>query len=57
MGLTYTVGLLLIYLLVVARFKFCSVPLASMAPIPLSVIGVLPGHALLGAQFTATSMI
>ena len=28
-----------------------------MAPIPLTVIGVLPGHALLGAQFTATSMI
>ncbi|MQI72161.1 efflux RND transporter permease subunit, partial [Escherichia coli] len=33
------------------------VPLVIMAPIPLTVIGVMPGHALLGAQFTATSMI
>ena len=33
------------------------VPLIIMAPIPLTVIGVMPGHALLGAQFTATSMI
>ncbi len=57
MGLAYTVGLLLIYLLVVAQFKSYSVPLVIMAPIPLTLIGVLPGHALLGAQFTATSMI
>jgi multidrug efflux pump subunit AcrB len=49
--------LLLIYLLVVAQFKSYSVPLVIMAPIPLTLIGVLPGHALLGAQFTATSMI
>jgi multidrug efflux pump subunit AcrB len=47
----------LIYLLVVAQFKSYSVPLVIMAPIPLTVIGVLPGHALFGAQFTATSMI
>ncbi|MFE8730491.1 efflux RND transporter permease subunit, partial [Aeromonas hydrophila] len=33
------------------------VPLIIMAPIPLPLIGVMPGHALLGAQFTATSMI
>jgi multidrug efflux pump subunit AcrB len=32
-------------------------PLIIMAPIPLTIIGVMPGHALLGAQFTATSMI
>ena len=32
-------------------------PLVIMAPIPLTLIGVMPGHALLGAQFTATSMI
>jgi len=57
MGLAYSVGLLLIYLLVVAQFKSYSVPLVIMAPIPLTVIGVLPGHALFGAQFTATSMI
>jgi multidrug efflux pump subunit AcrB len=57
MGLAYTVGLLLIYLLVVAQFGSYTVPLVIMAPIPLTLIGVLPGHALLGAQFTATSMI
>jgi multidrug efflux pump subunit AcrB len=57
MGLAYAVGLVLIYLLVVAQFRSYVVPLVIMAPIPLTVIGVLPGHALLGAQFTATSMI
>jgi multidrug efflux pump subunit AcrB len=57
MGLAYGVGLILIYLLVVAQFRSYLVPLVIMAPIPLTVIGVMPGHALLGAQFTATSMI
>jgi len=57
MGLAYSVGLIMIYLLVVAQFKSYSVPLVIMAPIPLTVIGVLPGNALWGAQFTATSMI
>ena len=57
MGIAYSVGLILIYLLVVAQFRSYLVPLIIMAPIPLTVIGVLPGHALLGAQFTATSMI
>ncbi|AJQ93637.1 efflux RND transporter permease subunit [Gynuella sunshinyii] len=57
MGLAYSVGLILIYLLVVAQFRSYSVPLIIMAPIPLTIIGVMPGHALLGAQFTATSMI
>ena len=57
MGLAYSVGLVLIYLLVVAQFRSYLTPLVIMAPIPLTVIGVLPGHALLGAQFTATSMI
>ena len=57
MGLAYAVGLVLIYLLVVAQFRSYVVPLVIMAPIPLTVIGVMPGHALLGAQFTATSMI
>jgi multidrug efflux pump subunit AcrB len=51
------VGLILIYLLVVAQFRSYAVPLIIMAPIPLTIIGVMPGHALLGAQFTATSMI
>ncbi|MEY6431223.1 efflux RND transporter permease subunit [Thioalkalicoccus limnaeus] len=57
MGLAYGVGLILIYLLVVAQFRSYLVPLIIMAPIPLTIIGILPGHALLGAQFTATSMI
>jgi len=57
MGIAYSVGLVLIYLLVVAQFRSYLVPLVIMAPIPLTVIGILPGHALLGVQFTATSMI
>ena len=57
MGLAYAVGLVLIYLLVVAQFGSYLTPLIIMAPIPLTIIGVMPGHALLHAQFTATSMI
>ena len=57
MGIAYAVGLILIYVLVVAQFRSYVVPLVIMAPIPLTIIGVMPGHALLGAQFTATSMI
>ena len=57
MGAAYAVGLVLIYLLVVAQFRSYLVPLIIMAPIPLTIVGVMPGHALLGAQFTATSMI
>ena len=57
MGAAYAVGLVLIYLLVVAQFRSYSVPLIIMAPIPLTIIGIMPGHALLGQQFTAPSMI
>jgi len=57
MGMAYAFGLMLIYILVVAQFKSYLTPLVIMAPIPLTIIGVMPGHALLGAQFTATSMI
>jgi multidrug efflux pump subunit AcrB len=57
MGAAYAVGLILIYLLVVAQFRSYLTPLVIMAPIPLTIIGVMPGHALMGAQFTATSMI
>jgi multidrug efflux pump subunit AcrB len=57
MGAAYGVGLILIYLLVVAQFGSYLTPLIIMAPIPLTIVGVMPGHALLGAQFTATSMI
>lgn len=57
MGIANGVDMILIYLLVVAQFKSYLVPLIIMAPIPFTIIGVMPGHALLGAQFTATSMI
>ena len=57
MGIAYAVGIVLIYFLVVAQFGSYMVPLIIMAPIPLTIIGVLPGHALFGSQFTATSMI
>jgi len=61
MGIAYAVGLIMIYLLVVAQFRSYFVPIIIMAPIPLTIIGVMPGHALMGwladAQYTATSMI
>lgn len=57
MGIAYAVGLLLIYLLIVAKFKDYKLPLLIMAPIPLTVIGILPGHWLFDAKFTAPSMI
>ncbi|MEY3252790.1 MAG: hypothetical protein RL227_1763, partial [Pseudomonadota bacterium] len=57
MGAAYAAGLLLIYLLVVAQFGSYLTPLLIMVPIPLTLAGVMPGHALLGAPFTATSMI
>jgi multidrug efflux pump subunit AcrB len=57
MGAAYAVGLILIYLLVVAQFASYLTPLIIMAPIPLTIVGVMPGHALLSAPFTATSMI
>jgi multidrug efflux pump subunit AcrB len=57
MGIAYAVGLLVIYLLVVGQFQSFGLPLIIMAPIPLTVIGIFPGHALFGAHFTATSMI
>jgi multidrug efflux pump subunit AcrB len=57
MGIAYSVGLILIYLLVVAQFRSYLLPLIIMAPIPLTIIGVMPGHAIFQANFTATSMI
>lgn len=57
MGIAYSAGLVMIYLLVVAQFRSYSVPLIIMAPIPLTMIGIMPGHAIMGQQFTAPSMI
>ncbi|HSJ13606.1 MAG TPA: efflux RND transporter permease subunit [Longimicrobiales bacterium] len=57
LGLAFAIVLLLIYVLVVGWFQSFTIPLVIMAPIPLTLIGILPGHALTGAFFTATSMI
>jgi multidrug efflux pump subunit AcrB len=57
LGIAFALVLVLIYVLVVGWFESFAVPLVIMAPIPLSLIGILPGHMLFGAFFTATSMI
>ena len=57
MGLAFAAVLVLIYVLVVGWFRSFLVPLIIMAPIPLTLVGIMPAHALLGAFFTATSMI
>jgi multidrug efflux pump subunit AcrB len=57
LGIAFAIVLLLIYVLVVGWFQSFSIPLVIMAPIPLTLVGILPGHALSGAFFTATSMI
>jgi multidrug efflux pump subunit AcrB len=57
LGLAFAIVLVLIYVLVVGWFQSFKVPLVIMAPIPLTLIGILPGHAVSGAFFTATSMI
>ncbi len=57
MGIAFAAVLVLIYILVVGWFKSFKTPLVIMAPIPLTLVGILPAHALFGAFFTATSMI
>lgn len=57
MGLAFGAALVLIYLLIVAQFQSFLTPVVIMAPIPLTLIGILPGHWLTGSYFTATSMI
>jgi multidrug efflux pump subunit AcrB len=57
LGLAFAAVLVLIYVLVVGWFKSFRTPLVIMAPIPLTLVGILPAHALMGAFFTATSMI
>jgi multidrug efflux pump subunit AcrB len=57
MGMAFAAVLVLIYFLVVAWFKSFKTPLVIMAPIPLTLVGILPAHGLLHAFFTATSMI
>ncbi len=57
MGIAFVVALVLIYMLVVWEFGNFTLPAIVMAPIPLTLIGIIPGHWLLDAEFTATSMI
>jgi multidrug efflux pump subunit AcrB len=57
LGIAFGAVLVLIYVMIVGWFRSFIIPFVIMAPIPLSLIGILPGHALLGAFFTATSMI
>jgi len=57
LGLAFGAVLVLIYVLVVGWFKSFKTPLVIMAPIALTLVGILPAHAMMGAFFTATSMI
>ena len=57
MGIAFAVALVLIYILVVGEFNNFVLPLVIMAPIPLTMVGIVPGHWIMGAEFTATSMI
>ncbi len=57
MGAAFMVAMLGIYILVVAQFRSFKLPLVILTPIPLTLIGIVPGHWLFNAPFTATSMI
>ncbi len=57
MGIAYAVALIAIYMLVVWQFGNFLIPALVMAPIPLTLLGIAPGHMIMGADFTATSMI
>ena len=57
MGAAFAAALVGIYLLIVGQFKSFTLPLVIMTPIPLTLVGIVPGHWLLDAPFTATSMI
>ena len=57
MGAAFAVAILAIYLLVVGQFGSFKLPLVILVPVPLTLIGILLGHWMLGAAFTATSMI
>ncbi len=57
LGISFAVVLVIIYLLIVGMFQNFTIPLLMMMPIPLTLLGIIPGHLLFGAFFTATSMI
>ncbi len=57
LGISFAIVLVIIYLLIVGMFQNFTVPLLMMIPIPLTLLGIIPGHLMFGAFFTATSMI
>jgi multidrug efflux pump subunit AcrB len=57
LGIAFALALILIYILVVGWFESFSIPLVIMAPIPLTLVGIIPAHWMMHAFFTATSMI
>jgi hypothetical protein len=57
MGGAFMAGLVLVYALIVWEFRNFALAGLIMAPIPLTLIGIIPGHWIMGAEFTATSMI
>jgi len=57
MGLAFGVAIILIYMLVVWEFGNFTLPAVIISPIPLTLVGIIPGHWIMGAEFTATSMI
>ncbi|MDH5387361.1 MAG: efflux RND transporter permease subunit [Gammaproteobacteria bacterium] len=57
LGSAFAVSIILIYLVLVGYYRSFAIPLIVMGAIPLTIIGVLPGHAIMGQYFTATSMI
>ncbi|MEY4459303.1 MAG: hypothetical protein RIT38_508, partial [Bacteroidota bacterium] len=57
LGLAFLVVIIIIYMLIVGWFQNFTVPLIMLAAIPLSLVGILIGHWMMGAYFTATSMI
>ncbi len=57
LGIAFLAAIMLMYFLIVGWFKDFRIPIVIMSPIPLTLIGIIPGHWLLGSYFTATSMI
>ncbi len=57
MGAAFAIAILAIYFLVVGQFGSFTIPLVILTPVPLTLIGIMVGHWLFGAPFTATSMI
>jgi multidrug efflux pump subunit AcrB len=57
MGIAFMAAMLLIYGLIVVEFRDYALAGLIMSPIPLTLIGIIPGHWIMGAEFTATSMI